>query len=229
MTYRRSLLSRQPNSYHRGNRKDKREDNLVSHSLLLFGYSGNNQVTSSPGWDRHRTTRPGPRCVPPFFLFHYPLMKQRAKSRSLAWWLVQSIIRQCTCEFYLMIGLLLGLQQLSTISPLRIAHCWWGGCLNLYLYFSNSNSSVTMTFFTPHTPQKTRKLFVQEVHHHPLSDQERISKRFRYPSTLFENHKRHKNKTRNRVKEMSIGSWRMVRNVISKTLSSDQCEELRQR
>ena len=74
ITYRRSLLSRQPNSYHRGNRKDKREDNLVSHSLLLFGYSGNNQVTSSPGWDRHRTTRPGPRCVPPFFLFHYPLI-----------------------------------------------------------------------------------------------------------------------------------------------------------
>ena len=74
ITYRRSLLSRQPNSYHRGYRKDKREDNLVSHSLLLFGYSGNNQVTSSPGWDRHRTTRPGPRCVPPFFLFHYPLM-----------------------------------------------------------------------------------------------------------------------------------------------------------
>ena len=75
ITYRRSLLSRQPNSYHRGYRKDKREDNLVSHSLLLFGYSGNNQVTSSPGWDRHRTTRPGPRCVPPFFLFHYPLME----------------------------------------------------------------------------------------------------------------------------------------------------------
>ena len=74
ITYRRSLLSRQPNSYHRGNRKDKREDNLVSHSLLLFGYSGNNQVTSSPGWGRHRTTRPGPRCVPPFFLFHYPLV-----------------------------------------------------------------------------------------------------------------------------------------------------------
>ena len=74
ITYRRSLLSRQPNSHHRGNRKDKREDNLVSHSLLLFGYSGNNQVTSSPGWDRHRTTRPGPRCVPPFFLFHYPLI-----------------------------------------------------------------------------------------------------------------------------------------------------------
>ena len=49
ITYRRSLLSRQPNSYHRGYRKDKREDNLVSHSLLLFGYSGNNQVTSSPG------------------------------------------------------------------------------------------------------------------------------------------------------------------------------------
>ena len=73
ITYRRSLLSRQPNSYHRRNRKDKREDNLVSHSLLLFGYSGNNQVTSSPGWDRHRTTRPGPRCVPPFFPFHYPL------------------------------------------------------------------------------------------------------------------------------------------------------------
>ena len=73
ITYRRSLLSRQPNSYHLRNRKDKREDNLVSHSLLLFGYSGNNQVTSSPGWDRHRTTRPGPRCVPPFFLFHYPL------------------------------------------------------------------------------------------------------------------------------------------------------------
>ena len=76
ITYRRSLLSRQPNSYHRRNRKDKREDNLVSHSLLLFGYSGNNQVTSSPGWDRHRTTRPGPRCVPPFFLFHYPLVKR---------------------------------------------------------------------------------------------------------------------------------------------------------
>ena len=75
ITYRRSLLSRQPNSYHRGYRKDKREDNLVSHSLLLFGYSGNNQVTSSPGWDRHRTTRPGPRCVPPFFLFHYPLVQ----------------------------------------------------------------------------------------------------------------------------------------------------------
>ena len=74
ITCRRSLLSRQQNSYHRRNRKDKREDNLVSHSLLLFGYSGNNQVTSSPGWDRHRTTRPGPRCVPPFFLFHYPLL-----------------------------------------------------------------------------------------------------------------------------------------------------------
>ena len=77
ITYRRSLLSRKPNSYHRGNRKDKREDNLVSHSLLLFGYSGNIQVTSSPGWDRHRTTRPGPRCVPPpppFFLFHFPLI-----------------------------------------------------------------------------------------------------------------------------------------------------------
>ena len=73
ITYRRSLLSRKPNSYHRGNRKDKREDNLVSHSLLLFGYSGNIQVTSSPGWGRHRTTRPGPRCVPPFFLFHFPL------------------------------------------------------------------------------------------------------------------------------------------------------------
>ena len=79
ITYRRSLLSRQPNSYHRGYRKDKREDNLVSHSLLLFGYSGNNQVTSSPGWDRHRTTRPGPRCVPPFFLFHYPLSRRTCK------------------------------------------------------------------------------------------------------------------------------------------------------
>ena len=78
ITYRRSLLSRKPNSYHRGNRKDKREDNLVSYSLLLFGYSGNIQVAStrpsSPGWDRHRTTRPGPRCVPPFFFFHYPLV-----------------------------------------------------------------------------------------------------------------------------------------------------------
>ena len=74
ITYRRSLLSQKPNSYHRGNRKDKREDNLVSHSLLLFGYSGNIQVASSPGWDRHRTTRPGPRCVPPFFLFHFPLL-----------------------------------------------------------------------------------------------------------------------------------------------------------
>ena len=49
ITYRTSLLSRKPNSYHRGNRKDKREDNLVSHSLLLFGYSGNIQVASSPG------------------------------------------------------------------------------------------------------------------------------------------------------------------------------------
>ena len=49
ITYRRSLLSRKPNSYHRGNRKDKREDNLVSQALLLFGYSGNIQVTSSPG------------------------------------------------------------------------------------------------------------------------------------------------------------------------------------
>ena len=49
ITYRTSLLSRKPNSYHRGNRKDKREDNLISHSLLLFGYSGNIQVASSPG------------------------------------------------------------------------------------------------------------------------------------------------------------------------------------
>ena len=51
ITYRRSLLSRRrkPNSYLRGNRKDKREDDLVSHSLLLFGYSGNIQVASSPG------------------------------------------------------------------------------------------------------------------------------------------------------------------------------------
>ena len=49
ITYRTSLLSRKPNSYHRGNRKDKREDNLVGHSLLLFGYSGNIQVASSPG------------------------------------------------------------------------------------------------------------------------------------------------------------------------------------
>ena len=73
ITYRRSLLSQKPNSYHRGNRKDKREDNLVGHSLLLFGYSGNIQVASSPGWGRHRTARPEPRCVPPFFLFHFPL------------------------------------------------------------------------------------------------------------------------------------------------------------
>ena len=73
ITYRRSLLSQKPNSYHRGNREDKREDNLVGHSLLLFGYSGNIQVASSPGWGRHRTARPEPRCVPPFFLFHFPL------------------------------------------------------------------------------------------------------------------------------------------------------------
>ena len=82
ITYRRSLLSQKPNSYHRGNRKDKREDNLelVGHSLLLFGYSGNIEVASSPGWGRHRMARPEPRCVgnrprplPPFFLFHFPL------------------------------------------------------------------------------------------------------------------------------------------------------------
>ena len=79
ITYRRSLLSQKPNSYHRGNRKDKREDNLVGHSLqlLLFGYSGNIQVASSPGWGRHRTARPEPRCFPPFFLFHFPLANAR--------------------------------------------------------------------------------------------------------------------------------------------------------
>ena len=72
ITYRRSLLSQKPNSYHRGNRKDKREDNLVGHSLLLFGYSGNIQVASSPGWGRHRTARPEPRCVPLSFFFTSP-------------------------------------------------------------------------------------------------------------------------------------------------------------
>ena len=81
ITYPTSLLSRKPNSYHRGNRKDKREDNLVGHSLLLFGYSGNIQVASSPGWGRHRTTRPGPRCVPPFFLFHFPLATLTSDSK----------------------------------------------------------------------------------------------------------------------------------------------------
>ena len=82
ITYRRSLLSQKPNSYHRGNRKDKREDNLVGHSLLLFGYSGNIQVASSPGWGRHRTARPEPRCVPPFFLFHFPLVVTRGETNT---------------------------------------------------------------------------------------------------------------------------------------------------
>ena len=71
ITYRRSLLSRQPNSYHRRNRKDKREDNLVSHSLLLFGYSGNNQVTSSPGWDIARRDQ-GRVASPLSFFFTTP-------------------------------------------------------------------------------------------------------------------------------------------------------------
>ena len=91
ITYRRSLLSRQPNSYHRGNRKDKREDNLVSHSLLLFCHSGNNQVTSSPGRDRHRTTRPGPRCVPLSFFFTTPLLTQRVDAFWL--WLSEPVER----------------------------------------------------------------------------------------------------------------------------------------
>ena len=102
ITYRRSLLSRQPNSHHRGNRKDKREDNLVSHSLLLFGYSGNNQVTSSPGWDRHRTTRPGPRCVPPFFLFHYPLMAMK-RDEKFTWSWTQRHSFWVPCDHLLMV------------------------------------------------------------------------------------------------------------------------------
>ena len=61
-TYRGSLLSRKPNSYQQENQKDKREDNLIGHSLLLFDYSENIQLASSPGWDRHRATRPG--CIP---------------------------------------------------------------------------------------------------------------------------------------------------------------------
>ena len=35
---------------------------------LLWQQSGD---LSSPGWDRHRTTRPGPRCVPPLISFFF--------------------------------------------------------------------------------------------------------------------------------------------------------------
>ena len=74
ITCRRSLLSRKPNSYHRGNGKDKHEDNLVSHSLLLFGYYGNIQVTSSRAEtdiarpDQGRVAYP----PPPSFFFTTP-------------------------------------------------------------------------------------------------------------------------------------------------------------
>ena len=134
ITYRTSLLSRKPNSYHRGNRKNKREDNLVSHSLLLFGYSGNIQVASSPGWDRHRTTRPEPRCVPLSFFFTSPYctwqgIATRAKQQEKVG-LLSRMSSPCTWLYDL--GSLTSKQKRCSLLKLLLVkhHLAWGWSLS---------------------------------------------------------------------------------------------------
>ena len=74
---RRSLLSRKPNSYHRGNGKDKHEDNLVAIPCCF------SVTLATSRWPRARAetdiARPDQGCVasPPPLFFHYPLQPRR--------------------------------------------------------------------------------------------------------------------------------------------------------
>ena len=72
ITYRRSLLSKKPNSYHRGNRNDKREDNLVGHSLFVVRLLWQHPGGLEPGLRQtsHGETRAALR--PPFLSFSLP-------------------------------------------------------------------------------------------------------------------------------------------------------------
>ena len=72
ITYRRSLLSQKPNSYHRGNRKDKREDNLVGRFLVVVRLLWQHPGGLEPGLRQtsHDETRAA--LCPPFLSFSLP-------------------------------------------------------------------------------------------------------------------------------------------------------------